>query len=68
VRVGTPSTAGFGEQLPNPRVRAGLSEEALSHAAWVSVRALAADMERGRTSAVSSRRRPKRWDSTTPRP
>ncbi|MER6784186.1 helix-turn-helix domain-containing protein [Streptomyces sp. NPDC000658] len=48
MRVGTPSTGDFGQQLRNLRVRAGYSQEALSQAAGVSVRALA-DMERGRT-------------------
>jgi transcriptional regulator with XRE-family HTH domain/tetratricopeptide (TPR) repeat protein len=54
VRDGTPSTGDFGQQLRNLRVRFGLSQEALSHAAGVSVRALA-DMERGRTRGPQRR-------------
>jgi transcriptional regulator with XRE-family HTH domain/tetratricopeptide (TPR) repeat protein len=54
VRDGTPSTGDFGQQLRNLRVRSGLSQEALSHAAGVSVRALA-DMERGRTRGPQRR-------------
>lgn len=54
MRVGTPSTGDFGQQLRNLRVRTGLSQEALSHAAGVSVRALA-DMERGRTQGPQRR-------------
>ncbi|MCQ9129827.1 ATP-binding protein [Streptomyces hilarionis] len=48
MRVGTPSTGDFGQRLRDLRTRAGYSQEALSQAAGVSVRALA-DMERGRT-------------------
>ncbi|WP_225827612.1 ATP-binding protein [Streptomyces naphthomycinicus] len=51
---GTPSAEDFGQRLRNLRVRAGLSQEALSHAAGVSVRALA-DMERGRTRGPQRR-------------
>ncbi|MFJ8545098.1 helix-turn-helix domain-containing protein [Streptomyces sp. NPDC093586] len=51
---GTPSTGDFGQRLRTLRVRAGLSQEALSHAAGVSVRALA-DMERGRTRGPQRR-------------
>jgi transcriptional regulator with XRE-family HTH domain/tetratricopeptide (TPR) repeat protein len=54
VRDGTPSAGDFGQQLRNLRVHAGLSQEALSHAAGVSVRALA-DMERGRTRGPQRR-------------
>lgn len=50
---GTPS-GDFGQRLRNLRVRAGLSQEALSHTAGVSVRALA-DMERGRTRGPQRR-------------
>ncbi|MET8976197.1 helix-turn-helix transcriptional regulator [Streptomyces sp. NPDC004539] len=48
MRVGTPSAGDFGQRLRGLRAQAGLSQEALAHAAGVSVRALA-DMERGRT-------------------
>ncbi|WP_299539303.1 helix-turn-helix transcriptional regulator [uncultured Streptomyces sp.] len=48
MRVGTPATGDFGQRLRLLRTAAGLSQEALSDAAGVSVRALA-DMERGRT-------------------
>ncbi|WP_416974360.1 ATP-binding protein [Streptomyces sp. 4F14] len=48
MRVGTPSAGDFGQRLRGLRADAGLSQEALAHAAGVSVRALA-DMERGRT-------------------
>ncbi|MFB7333127.1 helix-turn-helix domain-containing protein [Streptomyces adustus] len=54
MRGGTPSTEDFGQRLRSLRVRAGLSQEALSHAAGVSVRALA-DMERGRTRGPQCR-------------
>ncbi|MFJ4578708.1 helix-turn-helix domain-containing protein [Streptomyces echinatus] len=54
VRDGTPSAGDFGQRLRSLRVRAGLSQEALSHAAGVSVRALA-DMERGRTRGPQRR-------------
>ncbi|MBK3631873.1 helix-turn-helix domain-containing protein [Streptomyces sp. MBT97] len=54
MRNGTSSTRDFGQQLRNLRVRAALSQEALSHAAGVSVRALA-DMERGRTRGPQRR-------------
>ncbi|MPY29797.1 helix-turn-helix domain-containing protein [Streptomyces adustus] len=54
MRGGTPSTEDFGQRLRSLRVRAGLSQEALSHAAGVSVRALA-DMERGRTRGPQRR-------------
>ncbi|MFF9813192.1 ATP-binding protein [Streptomyces sp. NPDC014006] len=49
-----PSTGDFGQQLRHLRVRSALSQEALSHAAGVSVRALA-DMERGRTRGPQRR-------------
>ncbi|MGV9559482.1 ATP-binding protein [Streptomyces sp. NPDC003522] len=54
---GTPSTGStgdFGQQVRALRIRVGLSQEALSHAAGVSVRALA-DMERGRTRGPQRR-------------
>ncbi|MEU3660435.1 helix-turn-helix domain-containing protein [Streptomyces sp. NPDC032940] len=51
---GTSSAGDFGQRLRNLRGRAGLSQEALSHAAGVSVRALA-DMERGRTRGPQRR-------------
>ncbi|WTO34532.1 helix-turn-helix domain-containing protein [Streptomyces achromogenes] len=51
---GTSSTGDFGQRLRHLRARAGLSQEALSHAAQVSVRALA-DMERGRTRGPQRR-------------
>ncbi|MEV4340831.1 helix-turn-helix domain-containing protein [Streptomyces sp. NPDC049590] len=51
---GTPSTGDFGQRLRHLRTRAGLSQEALAHAAQVSVRALA-DMERGRTRGPQRR-------------
>ncbi|MET8570309.1 helix-turn-helix domain-containing protein [Streptomyces sp. NPDC004783] len=54
MRDGTPVTGDFGQRLRHLRVRAGLSQEALSHAAGVSVRALA-DMERGRTRGPQRR-------------
>ncbi len=54
VRDGTPLTGDFGQRLRHLRTRAGLSQEALSHAAGVSVRALA-DMERGRTRGPQRR-------------
>ncbi|MEV6612919.1 helix-turn-helix domain-containing protein [Streptomyces sp. NPDC051051] len=54
MRDGTPYTGDFGPQVRALRVRAGLSQEALSHAAGVSVRALA-DMERGRTRGPQRR-------------
>ncbi|MER6631628.1 helix-turn-helix domain-containing protein [Streptomyces sp. NPDC000987] len=54
MRDGTPSTEDFGQRLRGLRARAGLSQEALSHAAGVSVRALA-DMERGRTRGPQRR-------------
>ncbi|MFE2583864.1 helix-turn-helix domain-containing protein [Streptomyces sp. NPDC059378] len=54
MRGGTPSTEDFGQRLRFLRARAGLSQEALSHAARVSVRALA-DMERGRTRGPQRR-------------
>ncbi|MFF2203525.1 helix-turn-helix transcriptional regulator [Streptomyces sp. NPDC058145] len=54
MRGGTPSTEDFGQRLRLLRARAGLSQEALSHAAGVSVRALA-DMERGRTRGPQRR-------------
>ncbi|MEU9592134.1 helix-turn-helix domain-containing protein [Streptomyces sp. NPDC048193] len=54
MRHGTPSTGDFGQRLRHLRGRAGLSQEALSHAAGVSVRALA-DMERGRTRGPQRR-------------
>ncbi|GAB7109754.1 XRE family transcriptional regulator [Streptomyces phaeofaciens JCM 4814] len=44
----------FGQQLRRLRARAGLSQEGLSHAAGVSIRALA-DMERGRTRGPQRR-------------
>ncbi|MET9448939.1 helix-turn-helix domain-containing protein [Streptomyces cinerochromogenes] len=54
MRGGRPSAVDFGQQLRSLRVRHGLSQEALSHAAGVSVRALA-DMERGRTRGPQRR-------------
>ncbi|WP_369226632.1 helix-turn-helix domain-containing protein [Streptomyces sp. R39] len=54
MRGGTPSTEDFGQRLRFLRARAGLSQEALSHAAGVSVRALA-DLERGRTRGPQRR-------------
>ncbi|MCF4136898.1 helix-turn-helix domain-containing protein [Streptomyces sp. Tue 6430] len=54
MRDGTPSPGDFGQRVRALRVRAGLSQEALSHAAGVSVRALA-DMERGRTRGPQRR-------------
>ncbi|MEU1708097.1 helix-turn-helix transcriptional regulator [Streptomyces sp. NPDC005706] len=54
MRGGTPSTEDFGQRLRVLRARAGLSQEALSDAAGVSVRALA-DMERGRTRGPQRR-------------
>ncbi|MFJ9198629.1 ATP-binding protein [Streptomyces flaveolus] len=54
MRDGTPSAGDFGRQLRDLRGRAGLSQEALAHAAGVSVRALA-DMERGRTRGPQRR-------------
>ncbi|MGW7793705.1 helix-turn-helix domain-containing protein, partial [Streptomyces tricolor] len=54
MRDGTPSTGDFGQRLRHLRVRSGLSQEALSHASGVSVRALA-DMERGRTRGPQRR-------------
>ncbi|MFF4930710.1 helix-turn-helix domain-containing protein [Streptomyces griseofuscus] len=54
MRDGTPLTGDFGQRLRHLRTRAGLSQEALSHTAGVSVRALA-DMERGRTRGPQRR-------------
>ncbi|GGQ74601.1 ATP-binding protein [Streptomyces flaveolus] len=54
MRNGTPSAGDFGPLLRDLRGRAGLSQEALAHAAGVSVRALA-DMERGRTRGPQRR-------------
>ncbi|WP_225635544.1 ATP-binding protein [Streptomyces solaniscabiei] len=54
MRDGTPSAGDFGQQVRALRGRAGLSQEALAHAAGVSVRALA-DMERGRTRGPQRR-------------
>ncbi|WP_225830429.1 helix-turn-helix domain-containing protein [Streptomyces sp. NK08204] len=54
MRAGTPLTGDFGQRLRHLRARAGLSQEALSHAAGVSIRALA-DMERGRTRGPQRR-------------
>ncbi|MFF9492594.1 ATP-binding protein [Streptomyces flaveolus] len=54
MRDGTPSAGDFGQQLRDLRGRVGLSQEALAHAAGVSVRALA-DMERGRTRGPQRR-------------
>ncbi|MEU6102005.1 ATP-binding protein [Streptomyces flaveolus] len=54
MRDGTPSAGDFGQRLRDLRGRAGLSQEALAHAAGVSVRALA-DMERGRTRGPQRR-------------
>ncbi|MFJ6529316.1 ATP-binding protein [Streptomyces longwoodensis] len=51
---GTSSGRNFGQRLRALRVNAGLSQEALSHEAGVSVRALA-DMERGRTRGPQRR-------------
>ncbi|GGP96490.1 ATP-binding protein [Streptomyces roseolilacinus] len=50
----TPTTGDFGQRLRELRTRAGLSQEALSHASGVSVRALA-DLERGRTRGPQRR-------------
>ncbi|MFJ7154419.1 ATP-binding protein [Streptomyces sp. NPDC101118] len=50
----TPATGGFGERLLRLRTAAGLSQEALAHAAGVSVRALS-DMERGRSRGPQRR-------------
>ncbi|QNP71969.1 helix-turn-helix domain-containing protein [Streptomyces roseirectus] len=50
----TPATCDFGQRLRRLRSDAGLSQEALAHAAGVSVRALA-DMERGRTRGPQRR-------------
>ncbi|MEB3964849.1 helix-turn-helix domain-containing protein [Streptomyces kunmingensis] len=49
-----PSTEDFGQRLRRLRTGTALSQEALSHAAGVSVRALA-DMERGRTRGPQRR-------------
>ncbi|MHC5903878.1 helix-turn-helix domain-containing protein [Streptomyces sp. S6] len=49
-----PATCDFGQRLRSLRSAAGLSQEALAHAAGVSVRALA-DMERGRTRGPQRR-------------
>ncbi|MEU3026938.1 helix-turn-helix domain-containing protein [Streptomyces incarnatus] len=54
MRDGTPLTGDSGQRLRHLRTRAGLSQEALSHAAGVSVRALA-DMEHGRTRGPQRR-------------
>ncbi|MFD5583927.1 helix-turn-helix domain-containing protein [Streptomyces sp. NPDC127063] len=54
MRDGTSSGGDFGQSLRTLRVNAGLSQEALSHEAGVSVRALA-DMERGRTRGPQRR-------------
>ncbi|MGW2459863.1 helix-turn-helix domain-containing protein [Streptomyces sp. NPDC001761] len=54
MRDGTPCAEEFGQQLRDLRLRSGMSQEALSHAAGVSVRALA-DMERGRTRGPQRR-------------
>ncbi|MFF9107295.1 ATP-binding protein [Streptomyces sp. NPDC014805] len=54
MRDGTSSGGDFGQLLRALRVNAGLSQEALSHEAGVSVRALA-DMERGRTRGPQRR-------------
>ncbi|GGZ15014.1 hypothetical protein GCM10010300_68780 [Streptomyces olivaceoviridis] len=54
MRDGTPCAGEFGQQLRDLRVRSGMSQEALSDAAGVSVRALA-DMERGRTRGPQRR-------------
>ncbi|WP_314219235.1 ATP-binding protein [Streptomyces zaehneri] len=54
MRGATPLTGDFGQQLRRLRAGAGLSQEALSHAAGVSVRSLA-DMERGRTRGPQRR-------------
>jgi transcriptional regulator with XRE-family HTH domain len=52
--TGTPVTDGFGERLRALRSAAGLSQEALAHAAGVSVRALS-DLERGRSRGPQRR-------------
>ncbi|MGI5355890.1 helix-turn-helix domain-containing protein [Streptomyces sp. CA-252508] len=52
--TGTPVTDGFGERLRALRSAAGLSQEALGHAAGVSVRALS-DLERGRSRGPQRR-------------
>ncbi|MET9406197.1 helix-turn-helix domain-containing protein [Streptomyces sp. NPDC002935] len=52
--TGTPTEGDLGQQLRELRARAGLSQEDLSHAAGVSVRALA-DLERGRTRGPQRR-------------
>ncbi|WP_079166063.1 helix-turn-helix domain-containing protein [Streptomyces sp. NRRL S-31] len=54
MRGGTPPPGDFGQRLRLLRARAGVSQEALSQAAGVSVRALA-DMERGRTRGPQRR-------------
>ncbi|MHB9847659.1 ATP-binding protein [Streptomyces krungchingensis] len=54
MRGATPVGSDFGHRLRQLRTRAGLSQEALAHAAEVSVRALA-DMERGRTRGPQRR-------------
>ncbi|MER6785724.1 helix-turn-helix domain-containing protein [Streptomyces sp. NPDC000658] len=52
--TGTPATGNFGALLHALRTSAGLSQEGLSHAAGVSVRALS-DMERGRSRGPQRR-------------
>ncbi|MFE9356280.1 ATP-binding protein [Streptomyces olivaceoviridis] len=54
MRDGTPCAGEFGQRLRDLRLRSGMSQEELSHAAGVSVRALA-DMERGRTRGPQRR-------------
>ncbi|MCX5195498.1 helix-turn-helix domain-containing protein [Streptomyces sp. NBC_00249] len=52
--TGTPAAGELGHRLRELRTRAGLSQEELSHASGVSVRALA-DLERGRTRGPQRR-------------
>lgn len=52
--AGMPDRGAFGQRLFDLRSQAGLSQEELSHAAGVSVRALAG-MERGRTRGPQRR-------------
>lgn len=54
MRTSTPTTGDFGQRLRELRGLAGLTQEELSHASGVSVRALA-DLERGRTRGPQRR-------------
>ncbi|MEV8033713.1 helix-turn-helix domain-containing protein [Streptomyces sp. NPDC086182] len=54
METGIPTAGDLGQQLRELRARAGLSQESLSHAAGVSVRALA-DLERGRARGPQRR-------------